>query len=196
LMGAPLRDDVFAAARRTDRSGGVTNAVAATSERNDTALAWRAGPDATAVVRGRLAPDSGRMGPERLISRPRLGPVAPGALSASSNRVGDVAVAFLQGAPGALSVGAAMYDLPPSAPTLRDLPDVVGRRVLVRWTPGQDFGGRQRFRVLVDGRNAGTTSASSLRIRLRRGKHRINVVGIDRRGQRSERGRRQTVRVR
>jgi hypothetical protein len=196
LMGAPLRDDAFAAARRTDRSGGVTNAAAAASERNDTALAWRSGPDAGAVVRGRLAPDRGGMGPERVISRARLGPVAPGALSASSNRAGDVAVAFLQGAPGAQSVGAAMYDLPPSAPTLRNLPDVVGRRVLVRWTPGQDFGGRQRFRVLVDGRNAGTTSARSLSIRLRRGKHRITVVGIDRRGQRSERSRRQTVRVR
>ena len=107
-----------------------------------------------------------------------------------------MAVAFLQGAPGARSVGAAMFDLPPSAPTLRDLPDVVGRRVLVRWVPGQHFGGRQRYRVLVDGRNAGTTSSTSLRIRLRRGKHRIHVVGIDRRGQRSELGRRQTVVVR
>ena len=196
LMGAPLRSDVFAAARRTDRSGAVTNAAAATSERNDTALAWRAGPDASAVVRGRWAPDTGGMGPERVISRSRLGPVAPGPLSASSNRIGDVAVAFLQGAPGARTVGAAMYDLPPSAPTLRNLPDVVSRRVLVRWSAGQHFGGPQRFRVLVDGRNAGTTGGRSLRIRLRPGKHRINVVGIDRRGQRSERGRRQTVHVR
>jgi hypothetical protein len=193
LYGTPLRDDAFAGARRTDRTGAVTDAVAAASERNDTALAWRAGDDATAVVRGRLAPDRGGMGREATISLANLGPVAPGPLSASSNRVGDVAVAFVQGAPGARSVGAAMYDLPPSAPTLRDLPEVVGRRVLVRWVPGQDFGGRQRYRVLVDGRNAGTTSSTSLRIRLRRGKHRIHVVGIDRRGQRSERGRRQTV---
>lgn len=196
LMGTPLRDDAFAAAQRTDRSGGITNAVAAASERNDTAIAWRAGDDATAVVRGRLLPDRGRTGPERVISRSTLGPVAPGALSASSNRIGDMAVAFLQGAPGARTVGAAMYDLPPSAPTLRNLPDFVRRRVLVRWRAGQHFGGRQRFRVLVDGRRKGTTSGRKLRVRLRRGRHRITVVGIDRRGQRSRQARRQIVRVR
>lgn len=192
LLGAPLRDDVFRGARRNDRTGGVTNAAVATSERNDTALVWRAGDDATAVVRGRIAPDRGGMGREALLSRRRLGPVAPGPLSASSNRIGDVAAAFVQGG----SVGVAMYDLPPSPPTLRDLPDVVGRRVLVRWSPGQEFGGRQRYRVLADGRTVGSTGATSLRIRLGRGKHRINVIGVDRRGQRSARGRRQTVFVR
>jgi hypothetical protein len=193
LLGTPLRGDAFAAARRSDRSGAVTNAAVATSERNDTALAWRAGDDATAVVRGRRAQDDGGLGPEALLSHRTLGPVAPGPLSASSNRVGDVAVAFVQGG----TVGAAMFDLPPSAPALRNLPDVVGRRVLVRWTPGQDFGGPQRYRVLVDGRAVGTTSATSLRTRrLRPGKHRIRVVGIDRRGQPSGRGRRQTVVVR
>jgi hypothetical protein len=66
----------------------------------------------------------------------------------------------------------------------------------VRWSPGLDFNGPQRYRVLVDGRRAGSTSKTSLRIRLKRGKHRIHVIGVDRRGQRSERGRRQTVIVR
>jgi hypothetical protein len=192
LLGAPLRDDVFRGARRNDRTGAVTNAAVATSERNDTALVWRAGDDATAVVRGRLAPDRGGLGREALLSRNALGPVAPGPLSVSSNRVGDVAVAFVQGG----GVGVAMHDLPPSAPTLRNLPDVVGRRVLVRWSPGQDFGGPQRYRVLVGSRTVGTTNGTSLRISLRPGKHRIFVIGVDRRGQRSERGRRQTVIVR
>ena len=196
LLGATLRDDVFAAARPNDRFGAVTNAAVATSERHDTALVWRAGDDASAVVRGRLAPDTAGLRRVALLSRGSLGPVAPGALSASANRIGDVAAAFLQGAPGARSVGAAMYDLPPTTPTLRDLPDVVRRRVLVRWQPGLEFGGRQRFRVLVDGRKAGVTRGRSLRIRLRRGKHRITVVAVDRRGQRSKRSRRQTVLVR
>ncbi len=189
LLGAPLRDDVFRGARRTDRSGGVTNAAVATSERDDSALVWRAGDDANGVVRGQRAPDRGGLGRETLLSR---GPVAPGPLSASSNRIGDVAVAFVQGG----TVGVASYDLPPSAPTLRNLPDVVGRRVLVRWSPGQEFGGPQRYRVLVDGKSAGSTARTSLRLRLRRGRHRIHVIGVDRRGQRSERGRRQTVVVR
>jgi hypothetical protein len=192
LLGAPLRDDVFAAAGRSDRTGGITNAAVATSERDDSALVWRAGDDATAVVRGRRAPDGGGLGHEAVLSRRGGGPVAPGPLSASSNRIGDVAVAFVQGG----AVGAATYDLPPSPPELRNLPDVVGRRVLVRWRPGQDFGGPQRYRVLVDGRSVGSTSGTSLRVGLRPGRHRIHVIGVDRRGQRSERGRRQTVTVR
>ena len=118
----------------------------ATSERDDSAVAWLAGD----VVRGRVLPDRGRMGGAAVLARGAAGP-----LSASSNRIGDTAVALVSGG----SVGVATYDLPPSAPTLRDLPDVVGRRVVVRWVPGQDFGGRQRYRVLVDGRRAGTTGA-------------------------------------
>jgi hypothetical protein len=183
LVGAPLRNDVFRTATRLDRTGGVTAAVLATSERDDSAVAWLAGD----VVRGRVLPDRGRTGRAAVLARRAAGP-----LSASSNRIGDTAVALVAGG----SVGVAAYDLPPSAPTLRDLPAVVGRRVLVRWVPGQEFGGRQRYRVLVDGRRAGTTGARSLRVRLRSGRHRITVIGIDRRGQRSAAARRQIVDVR
>ena len=183
LVGAALRNDGFRTAGRLDRAGGVTAAVLATSERDDTAVAWLAGD----VVRGRWLPDRGGMGGPAVVGR---GAVAP--LSASANRIGDTAVAFATGG----GIGVAMYDLPPSSPTLRDLPDVVGRRVLVRWVPGQEFGGRQRYRVLVDGRRVGTTGGTSLRVRLRSGRHRIVVVGVDRRGQRSVAARRQIVTVR
>jgi hypothetical protein len=183
LVGAPLRDDRFRTAGRLDRTGGVTAAVLASSERDDSAVAWLAG----AVVRGRLLPDGGRAGGTAVLGRGASGP-----LTASSNRIGDMAVAFVQGG----APGVAMLDRPPSAPTLRDLPDVVGRRVLVRWVPGQEFGGRQRYHVLVDGRRRATTAATSLRVRLSRGRHRISVIGVDRRGQRSARARRQTVFVR
>jgi hypothetical protein len=127
------------------------------------------------------------MGRPALLGRGAVGP-----LSASANRIGDTAVAFTIGG----GIGVASYDLPPSAPTLRNLPDRVGRRVLVRWVPGQEFGGRQRYRVLVDGDRVGTTSRTSLRVRLRSGRHRIVVVGVDRRGQRSAAARRQIVTVR
>ena len=63
-------------------------------------------------------------------------------------------------------------------------------------SPGQEFGGRQRYRVLVDGRRVGTTGGTSLRVRLGSGRHRIVVVGVDRRGQRSVAARRQIVTVR
>jgi hypothetical protein len=180
LVGAPLRDDVFRTAGRLDRTGGVTAAVLASSERDDSAVAWLAGT----VLRGRLLPDRGRTGPTAVLSRRAAGP-----LSASSNRIGDIAVALVQDG----SAGVAMFDNPPSAPTLRNLPDVVGRSVLVRWVPGQEFGGRQRYLVLVDGRRRGATGGTSLRVRLSTGRHRITVVGVDRRGQRSARARRQTV---
>jgi hypothetical protein len=161
----------------------VTAAVLASSERDDSAVAWLARD----VVRGRLLPDSGRMGPIKVLGRGATGP-----LSASSNRIGDTAVAFLRGG----SAGVAMFDRPPSAPTLRNLPEVVGRIVLVRWVPGQEFGGGQRYQVLVDGRRRATAGGTSLRVRLSPGRHRISVIGVDRRGQRSARARRQTVVVR
>jgi hypothetical protein len=183
LVGAPLRDDRFRVAGRLDRTGGVTAAVLASSERDDSAVAWLA----RGVVRGRLLPQSGRPGRAAAIGTRATGP-----LSASANRIGDTAVAFLS----AGSVGVAMYDLPPSAPTLRDIPSVVGRSVLVRWLPGNEFGGSQRFRVEVDGRRVATTGATSRRVRLSPGRHRISVVGVDHRGQRSSRARPQTVFVR
>ena len=184
LLGAALRDDAFRPAGLLAPGAGVTAAVLASSERNDSAAAWLAG----AVVRARLLPDRGRAGGVAVLSRAATGP-----LSASSNRVGDTAVAFAGGA----GVGVAMFDRPPSAPTLRNLPDVVGRRVTVRWVAGQEFGGGQRYRVLVDGRRAAGTTGLSARVRLRgSGRHRITVVGLDRRGQRSAQARRQIVYVR
>jgi hypothetical protein len=183
LVGAPLRDDRFRTAGRLDRTGGVTAAVLASSERDDSAVAWLAGD----VVRGRLLPDGGRPGGIAVLGRGAAGP-----LTTSANRIGDTAVGFLAGG----APGVAMFDQPPSSPTLRNLPDVVGRSVLVRWLPGLEFGGRQRFRVLVDGRRRATTAGSSARVRLSSGRHRISVVGVDRRGQRSSRSRPQTVYVR
>jgi hypothetical protein len=194
LFGAPLRDDRFGPPVPADTVGGVSSAAVATSERSDSALIWRAGPEASAIVRGRIAPEEGRMRGVATLAR---GPVPAGPLSASSDRIGNVAVAIVQGAPGARSVGVAMHDLPPSRPALRSLRSVVGRRPLIRWRPGQEFVGRQRFRVLIDGRAVKTTGRTSYRARrLRRGRHRVRVVALDRRGQRSPASRRDTFRVR
>ena len=193
LYGARLRDDAFGAAARTDSGGGVSDVAVVTSERNDSALLWRAG----AVVRGRLAPEHGALGGQAVLSRGTLGAAAPGELSASSNRVGDVAVAILQGAAGQRSVGVAMYDHPPSRPGLRSIRSEVGHRPLIRWTAGQEFVGPQRFRVLIDGRVVKTTPSTRVRLkRLSVGTHRVQVVSVDRRGQRSPVSSRDTFRVR
>ena len=193
LYGARLRNDVFGTAARGDTGGAVSAATVVTSERNDSALVWRAG----AAVRGRLAPEAPGLGAPALLSRASLGPAAPGELSASSNRVGDVAVVVLQGAAGQRSLGVAMFDHPPSRPGLLSIRSEVGPRPLIRWTAGQEFVGPQRFRVLIDGRVVKTTPRTRVRLkRLRAGTHRVQVVAIDRRGQRSQASRRDRFLVR
>jgi hypothetical protein len=184
LFGAPLRGDRLGPAVAV-AAGGVSGAAVVTSERNRSALIWRAG----SVIRGRLAPQDGRLGRVATLARG----AAPGPLSAASNRIGDVAAAVVRGG----SVGVAMYDLPPSRPVLRSIPGAVGRRPLIRWTPGQEFLGRQRFRVLIDGRRVTTTRRTRYRPRrLAGGTHRVQVVAVDRRGQRSDASRHDTFRVR
>jgi hypothetical protein len=196
-VGALLSDDLFGPGARLDAGGGVSSAVVGFSDRNNAAVAWRAGDDASAVVRGRISNPEGAFGPEVVLSRPQLGPVAPGALAASSNRVGDVAVAIVQGAPGARHVGIAMHDLPPSRPVLRRMRNRVGRRPLIRWNAGQEFLGGQTYRVLIDGRQVATTRKLRFRPRpLRRGPHRVQVIGVDRLGQASTVSRSQRFTVR
>jgi hypothetical protein len=197
VYGAALRDDVFLPAVRSDAAGAVSATAVVTSERNDSALAWRVGPEAAAVVLGRLAPEEGRLGAEAVLSRADLGPVAPVPLAASSDRIGNVAVAMLQGAPSARHVAVAMHDLPPSRPVVRALRSVVGPRPLIRWRAGEELLGPQSFHVLIDGRRVATTTRTRYRPRrLRRGRHSVQVVAIDRRGQASQISRRDSFGVR
>ena len=89
-----------------------------------------------------------------------------------------------------------MFDHPPSRPTLRSVRRDAGPRPLIRWTPGQEFVGPQRFRVLVDGRVVKTTPRRTFRLkRVSGGTHTVQVVAVDRRGQRSPVSRRVTFRV-
>jgi hypothetical protein len=193
VVGAALRDDAFGSAARVDTTGAAAHPVVAFSDREDTAVVWRANE----VVRGRFAPAESGFGGEIVLSRPDLGPVAPGVLAASSNRVADVVVAMLQGAPGARHLAIAMHDLPPSRPVLVGTRSSGPARPVIRWNPGLDLIGAQRFRVLVDGRQVGTTARTSFRVprKLKRGTYRIQVIGVDRRGQASPPSRSRTMRV-
>jgi hypothetical protein len=196
-VGAGLSDDLFRPGARLDAGGAVWSSLVTFSDRDNAAVAWRAGDDAAAVVRGRISDSDGRFGAEAVLSRADLGTVPQGAFAASSNRIGDVAVAIVQGAPGARHVGIAMHDLPPARPVLRRLPRTVGRRPLIRWNAGQEFLGAQTYRVLIDGRQVATTRKRRYRPRpLRRGRHRVQVIGVDRVGQASTRSRAQGFTVR
>jgi hypothetical protein len=196
-MGSLLNDDLFQPAARVDVSGGVSSSRVAFSDRDNAAVAWRAGADASAVVRARITDSEGAFGPETLLTPPQLGPVPPEGFAAGSNRIGDVAVAIVQGAPGARVVGIAMHDLPPARPILRRMRRTVGPRPLVRWNAGQEFLGAQTYRVLIDGRQVATTAKRRYRTRrLRRGQHRVQVIGVDPRGQASTLSRSQRFTVR
>jgi hypothetical protein len=191
IISAGLDDDVFDPAARIDTVGFASSPVVAYSDNQDAAVAWLA----AGAVRARQAPVAAPFGPEAVLSRPELGPA--GAPVAASNRVGDVAVAMLQGAAGARVVAIAMHDLIPRRPVISGLRTYGPARPLLKWNAGQEFMGAQTFRVLIDGRDVGTTGKTSLRAprRLTNGLHRIQVIGTDQRGQASPPSRTRRVRV-
>jgi hypothetical protein len=192
VMSAPIRDDLVQQPVRLDAGGAASSPVVLFSERDDTAVAWLSGDS----VRGRIAASEARFGGEAVLSRPELGP-AVGAPAASSNRVADVVVAMLQGAPGARHLAVAWHDRPPSRPVLARVKRSTGPRPTFRWNPGLEFIGGQTFRVLIDGRQVATTPRTRYRSkRLRPGRHRVQVIGVDRRGQGSTLSRSQRFTVR
>jgi hypothetical protein len=193
IVSAPIRDDAFQAPARLDAGGFASNPVVTFSERDDAAVVWQSAD----AVRGRISPSEGRFGPEAVLSNPQLGPVAADTLAASSNRLADVAVGMLQGAPGARHLAVAWHDRPPSRPVLSRVRRVVGARPTFRWNAGLDVIGAQTYRVRIDGRRVATTPRTRYRSqRLRRGRHRVQVVGVDRRGQASSVSRSKSFTVR
>ena len=134
--------------------------VPATAYNGNGVLAYHQGdPSGATSVRGRyydLQPASRVVtapSREALLSRPELGPADPArGLAAGADRVGDAAVAFVQGADGKLVV--AVYDRPPGAYSLSTR-RYRTRRVLA-WGGGNDLWGPVRGTVYVDGRAVGS----------------------------------------
>jgi hypothetical protein len=201
LMGGAAADNTVIATHfvdkdvrpsaRVDDSGSTANPepVAYTSDRADAAIVYRSqGGDGSAVVRARFISGSLAAGVEAVVSRPDAGPVAPGSLRAGGDRVGDVAVAMIQSPPtpaGGRVLTVALHDIPPSRPVVSARSRYVNPRTEgITWSRGLDYLGPQTFRVRVDGREIGTATVTRLRTRaLRDGRHRLQVIGIDRRGQ-------------
>src|SRR6185436_7182436 len=96
------------------------NPQVASTDQQDSAIAWSlTGGDGNTVARARYHDGedaNGALGPELTISRPELGPVVAPGVSMSADRAGDVAVAMVQGVPGARTLAVAIYDRPPGAP--------------------------------------------------------------------------------
>jgi hypothetical protein len=187
VLGSLFADKTVQPPARLDGGGSTAlpEPVAAYSDRGDAAIAYRRqGADGSSTAIGRLLP-GGRPEPEVAISSPTAGPVVPASLRIGADRVGDTAVAMLQGAPGARTLTVALQDTPPRRP-VPSARYVNPRAGGIAWGAGLEYLGPQTFEVRVDGRRIGTTTATRLRTtKVRDGRHRLQVVAIDRRGQRA-----------
>jgi hypothetical protein len=119
------------------------------------------------------------------ISSAAAGPVLAGTLRVGGDRIGDVAVAMLQQAATGRYLTVALNDLPPARAVASARVRFVNPRTEgIKWNPGLDYLGPQSFAVRVDGRTVGTTTANVLRTsKVRNGKHQLQIVSSDRRGQ-------------
>jgi hypothetical protein len=157
------------------------------TDRGDLALAWRAGlPDGSVQARARVKPYRQPFALDTQVSKPELGPVADPGVFIGGDRVGDFAVAMVQGPDGARALSIASFDDPPGAPFIGQSQAFKRKtRPELSWNPGVDLWGEQTFRVLVDGVQVGVTKAATLvpTTPLKTGKHVWQVEAVDARGQ-------------
>ena len=131
--------------------------------------------------------DGQGFGPQASITNPALGPTnAAAGLFAGADRVGDVAVAFVQGPDTARRIVVGGFDKPPA---------VFGATTTQQWTrraqptlswgqPTDLWGGIAKYAVSLDGQPLGTTTLTHLvPPRIPDGEHHWQVVAIDRHNQ-------------
>jgi hypothetical protein len=190
--GAHLDDTAFSGAGRLDSLGSAaaSEPIVATSERRDPniAVAWRRdGGGGNGSVRARHRVDKKTpFEPEAELSRPEFGPVPSGEMAIAGDRLGNFAVAMIQGTPDARRLAIAAYDRPPPRPyPLGSRRYQRRKRPEFRWRPGIELWGEQRYKVSVDGQELGTESGTlflSPRT-LSEGTHSWRVTAVDQRGQ-------------
>lgn len=160
-----------------------TKPEVAAADRGDIAVAYRTGD----IARGRYKDDEGTaFGPEFTISNPWLGPVTDPGVMIGGDRLGDFAVAMVQGTPGAYTLTGALYDREPGTPYIESNQRYKRQtRPKLRWRPGLDLWGPQRFRVLIDGQPVAETTVDEYtpRVPLTPGKHSWQIEAVDARGQ-------------
>jgi hypothetical protein len=189
VFGAVLDHNQFLAGNGLDTTGSTLppGPELTTGDHGDIAIAWRVGlPDGSVQARGRFRGVGEAFGPETVLSRPELGPVADPGVFVGGDRIGDFAVAMVQGAAGARTLAIASYDRPPGAPYIAASQTYKRRtRPTMIWRPGIELWGAQTFNVFVDGVQIGSTTGSSLipAQPLTAGKHTWQVVAVDRAGQ-------------
>src|SRR3954451_8553834 len=186
VLAATFADKDFNPVARLDASASAApqEPVAYFSDRGDGVVAYRGqSGDGNATTIGRPLP-AGTPQAEVAISNAGAGPVVAGTLRIAGDRVGDAAVAQLQGgAAGARTLTVALEDIPPARPVVSDR-TVNPRTQGIVWNPGLDLLGAQAVQVRVDGRDVGTSTTARLRTkRVRDGRHIVSVTATDHRGQ-------------
>src|SRR3954447_1015832 len=168
--------------------GGQVLPAAAVEENGDGLVAWQ-NADLTIHARQYTMRRASRrvQAPEadRALSSLGGGPSdAADGLEASADRAGDVAVAFLQGPPGARSVVVASFDRAPGA--FRPSSGTSFRNVAanpLKWTQSFELWGPLTYAVEVDGTVVGRTNVPQLAVPgLADGVHRWREVASDRSG--------------
>jgi hypothetical protein len=182
VMGSLLDRDVFETAFLLGSSPTPSKPEVAASDRGNLAIAWRSGPEAHARVKPYREPFEG----DAVVSNPALGPVADPGVFIGGDRVGDFAVAMVQGTEGAKALTIAVFDDPPTSPYIGKAEAYKRKtRPELRWRPGTDLWGEQTYRVFMDGVQIGQTKASSFvpATPLKTGRHQWYVQAVDLRGQ-------------
>jgi hypothetical protein len=192
--GAVLKDDAF-------NPGGVIGGgfaapapVPAVAESGDGLVAFQQGdPSGGRSIHARpydYVPASREVtppGPDATLSNPAYGPTdASRGLLASSDRAGDVAVAFVQGDGDTRQIMAGGFDRAPGA--FRGNTTTKWRkfgRPPLKWGTSFELWGPLTYQVQLDGVTVAQTTSTgvTLPVRVADGLHRWRVIAVDRRGQ-------------
>lgn len=193
VVGALLDRDVFETSYVLGTSSTPSKPEVAGADRGDLAIAWRSGADALARVKPYRQPFASAVA----VSNPAYGPVNDPGVFLGGDRVGDFAVAMVQGTEGAKALTVAVFDDPPTAPYIGKAEAYKRKtRPELRWRPGTDLWGEQTYRVFMDGVQIGQTKAASLvpATPLKTGRHKWYVEAVDLRGQ-TARSRERTMKL-
>jgi hypothetical protein len=187
-MWAITTNDVFGAGGRLFVPSVVAPAVVpAIAENNDGLIGAVLGaPGEAPYVRVRTIEDL-RLGPERTLSRPELGPVVPElGFDVATDRASGTVVAWIQGGPDDRRLVAGYLDRPPGFfAGYTSQRCCQGPLPRLTWQASLNVWGPVRYVVTVDGKPVGETTDTRLRLTtaLRPGARRWQVVAFDARGQ-------------
>jgi hypothetical protein len=192
VWGTIIRDDQPAPAVPLGSSPGLDAMAVPTIASNEYGIAAWATPDGPGAFARNFEDDKAASAPPPFLPGGSIagpqGAVVPGAgMEASSNRVGDAVIAFVQESGGARSISVASYDLAPKPVDLDTTSRWLKARPKFTWDDASEVWPGLTYRIVLDGKEAGTSTKPSFTPAkaIRTGRHTWQVVAVDRRGQTS-----------